>query len=39
MTKKKNINRNEGESRRSFVQKTALATSAILTMTLGVERM
>lgn len=37
MTKKKNINRNEGESRRSFVQKTALATSAILTMPLGVE--
>ena len=39
MTKKKNINRNEGESRRSFVQKTALATSAILTVPLGVESM
>ena len=39
MTKKKNINRNEGESRRSFVQKTALATSAILTMPLGIESM
>ena len=39
MTKKKKINRVEGESRRSFVQKTVFATSAILTMPLGLESM
>jgi len=36
---KNQTNRKEGESRRSFVQKTALATSALLTIPLGVEAM
>ena len=35
-----NKNKNQkNESRRSFVQKTALATSALLTMPLGVDAM
>ena len=39
MKNKNQTNRKEGESRRSFVQKTALATSALLTIPLGVEAM
>lgn len=39
MTNKKKNNLSNGGSRRSFVQKTALATSALLTMPLGVDAM